>query len=156
MTRSQMAMFIREVADGALCDDEWAEVMPTHYQDILTENARRKAVEVCLGYSDMPTEEKRQFLLEVANGLEEPTRDHEFYYRSEAVGILKELPRAGENRELGYEPYRSAGHYELATVLSDGRTAICEYMQGGQRRAFTVLSCPSYGQLTTTGEPTSA
>ncbi len=156
MTRLQMAAFIRKVADDAFHDDEWAEVMPTHYQDIPTENARRKTVEVCLGYSDVSAEEKRQYLLGVANGLEQATDDYEFYFRSMAVGILQELPPTGGEREVSYEPYRSAGHYELGAVLKEGQTATCEYMNEGRRRAFKVLDSPSYGLLSISVESAQA
>lgn len=148
MTRSQMAAFLRKIAAGAYSDDEWAAVMPVHYQDIPTENARRRAVTMCLGYTDDLPEMKRQLLLEMADSLEQAPDPCEFYFHSLPVGILHELPPLGGESEIGYEPYRSAGHFELQGVLRGGGTAICEYMQEGRRRAFAVRACPTYGRLT--------
>lgn len=154
MTRSEMAALIRKIAGNDHTDDEWATSMPTHYQDIPTENARRKTVEVCLGYSDVSPEKKREFLLGIANGLEQTTHDCEFYYRSEAVGVLKEPPPSAAKCEVGYEPYRGPGHHALATLLDEGKSAVCEYMNDGNRREFIVHGCPSYGRLTIAVEST--
>ena len=148
VSRSLMAAFIRRIASDDYTDSEWADLMPTHYQDIPTENARRRTVEICLGYSDVPPEEKRQVLLMVAEGLEQHLEDFEFYFHSEAVGVLEKAPEAEGESEIGYEPYRGPGHYELQRALREGQSAICEYMQLQERKAFVVLGCPCYGRLT--------
>lgn len=156
MTRSKMAEFIRKVAADAYDNDEWSALMVTHYQDIPTEIARRETVGICLCYSNEPSDEKRQILLDIANGLEQFTDGNEFYFRSEAVGVLQELPPKKGEREIGYEPFRGSGHYELTSVLKEGQTAICEYMREGNRHTFIVLDCPSYGRLRIAAEPVSA
>lgn len=143
-----MAAFLRKIAAGAYSDDEWAAVMPVHYQDIPTENARRQAVAMCLGYTDDLPEMKRQLLLEMAESLEQAPDLYEFYFHSLPVGILQELPPPGGESEIGYEPYRGSGHFELQGVLRGGGSATCEYMQEGRKRRFAVLACPAYGRLT--------
>lgn len=148
VSRSQMAAFIRRIASDAYTDSEWAEFMSNHYQDIRTETARRRTVEICLGYSDVPAEEKLQELLMVAEGLDQVTDDLEFYFQCEAVGVLQRAPGTEGEYEIGYEPYPGPGHYELQRTLRERQSAICEYMQQQERKTFTVLGCPCYGRLT--------
>ena len=145
MTRSEMASFIRKIASGDFAQAEWNDVMVNHYQDIPTEDARARAIEVFNGYSEVPDDRKSEYLARLADGLELPIDEKDFYFRRGAVGILTEIP--SEDGEIGYEPYRSGSHLAMQTALKDGDHPTCEFMREGRRDAFTVLDCPSYGRL---------
>ena len=46
-----------------------------------------------------------------------------------------------------YEPYRSAGHHKLQTLLRNGSSPHCYYESAEERVIFIVVSCPEYGVL---------
>jgi hypothetical protein len=44
-------------------------------------------------------------------------------------------------------PLRSEAHYRLQLALKSTGPQRCYYETDGMKRYFSVLSCPSYGQL---------
>ena len=140
-----MASFIRKIAADDFAQAEWNDVMVNHYQDIPTEDARARAIEVYHGPSEVPDEHKIECLTRLADALELPINERDFYFQGGSVGILREIPST--DGEIGYEPYRGGSHYAMQTALKDGAHPICEFMSEGQRDAFTVVDCPSYGRL---------
>lgn len=146
MTRSEMASFIRKIAADDFDQTEWNSVMVNHYEDIPTEDARARAVEVYHGHSEVPEEHKTECLTRLADALELPINERDFYLQGGAVGILREFPSS--DGEIGYEPYRGGSHYAMQNALKEGKQPICEFMRDGRRCSFTVFGCPSYGHLT--------
>jgi hypothetical protein len=147
MTRPEMAEFIRKIADKAFTTEEWQRVMVAHYEDVPTESARVFAVELCTGYSDVPVTRRKEFLLARAAELEGPINALNFYYRGRSAGTLTEaLPEGGEAK-IVYEPSRNGSHHDMQIALRDGKSPVCEFMNGNRRLRFTILDCPAYGRL---------
>jgi hypothetical protein len=51
ITRTELAQFIRKVADGTHSQQDWERIAVNHYHDKEMENARRELVRICLGYA---------------------------------------------------------------------------------------------------------
>ena len=79
----------------------------------------------------------------------------EFIYGTEVVGrFTDELPPINDG-VYGYEPYRGPGHLHLQEALR-GAPAVCSYVFRDVITTFTVVSCPSYGQLQLTSFETTS
>ena len=140
-----MAGYLRKIAAGDFDQSEWNDVMVNHYQDIPTESARVRAVELCLGHAEVPEDKIGEYLSNLADSLEQPVEERSFYYRGAAVGEFSELP--SEDGEVGYEPYRCGSHHAMRSALRNGEQPICEFMHEGRRVSFKVVAGPSYGRL---------
>lgn len=147
MTRSEMAAFIRKIADNSFTTDEWQRAMLTRHEDVPTESARVMAVELCTGFSGVPVARRNEFLRSRADSLERPINKMNLYYRGEPAGtLLERLPDDGEH-EIGYEPGQSGSHHDMQIALRNGGSPRCECMDGDRRVRFTILDCPAYGRL---------
>jgi hypothetical protein len=51
ITRTELAEFIRKVADGTHSQQDWERIAVNHYHDEAMEDARRELVWICLGYA---------------------------------------------------------------------------------------------------------
>ena len=149
MTRSEMAAFIRKVAENSFDESEWSVVMVNHYEDIEIEHARAQTVRVRLDKSGIPDDATKRFLLGIASGLVQHSNGLEFYFQGRAVGVFSELPpiEGACEVEIEYEPFRGAGHYEMQAALRNGESPRCEYMRGGRKVGFTVIGSPSNRRL---------
>jgi hypothetical protein len=70
ITRTELAEFIRKVAEGTHSRQEWERIAVNHYHDEAMENARRELVRICLGYAgDLDEAAKIKRILSLADEL---------------------------------------------------------------------------------------
>ena len=51
ITKTDLAQFIRNVANGTHSQQDWERIAVNHYCDEAMEAARRELVKICLGYA---------------------------------------------------------------------------------------------------------
>jgi hypothetical protein len=70
-----------------------------------------------------------------------------FFFEGRGAGYFEETELPCSNGKYRYMPLRSGAHYRLHLALKSSGPQRCHHIVDGKKRFFTVLSCPSYGQL---------
>ena len=74
-----------------------------------------------------------------------------FFFSDLVVGQFAAGVYPARDGEIPYQPFRGPGHGQLQAALKSAGGADCYFKRDGERVAFRVAGCPSYGVLTITG-----
>ena len=74
-----------------------------------------------------------------------------FFFDDVVVGQFSDGTYPDRDGEVGYEPFRGPGHFQLQTALKSTGKADCYFKREDERVRFEVVGCPRYGVLSICG-----
>jgi len=74
-----------------------------------------------------------------------PTPRPVFFFADTVVGQFSSGTYPEKDGDVGYEPFRGPGHFQMQTALKETGSAKCYFKLGEQKVLFCVIECPKYG-----------